>query len=172
MSKYIIRKKRRIYPKKKWCPVFINFGENEPQITVNSQTVQTITRDLCVNSAATSIAPTATIIKCGYFKVSFELDSQLGNSQVLSGFCAIMFVPQGLTPDKDYPTIHPEYMMAWRSFNIGTPNSNVVTIQSGLKRNLNSGDRVIFFIRVINNSESVNFTFKLQGAVTYVCRNN
>lgn len=164
-----VRSRRR---GKKWSPVFINFGETEQAINVNPLNVHTLTKDLCVNSSATNVAPTATVIKCGNFKLSFELDGPLGNNNVLSGFCAIMFVPQGLTPDKDYPIAHPEYMMSWRTFNVGSANSNAVTIQSRLKRNLNSGDKVILFIKIVNNSDSLVYTFKLQGAVTYVCCNN
>ena len=81
----------------------------------------------------------------------------------------IMYVPQSMSVQQDYPIKHPEYIMAMRYY--GEPGldaqSGSITgtttpayrIKTRLSRKLNTGDRVILFIRANNmGAVSVNTT--------------
>ena len=156
---------------KKWSPVLVNIVGD--LLTINGNSSNGWFLPLCTNANNTSTAPTATVIKCGNFKVSFEIETGAGNYQSATGRAFIMFVPQGVNPDTNWPQQHPEYIMAWRSVQVGGSVS-ANTIQSRLKRNLNSGDGVYLIVQVWNyqtySEEAPNPIYvKLVGAVTYVC---
>lgn len=156
---------------KKWSPVFVNVTGDLKSIP--GQQSDGWVLDLCANSASTTAAPTATVIKCGNFKISFEVETGAGNYQFATGRAFIMFVPQGTIVNVDWPQLHPEYIMAWRSLQVGG-SVNAVTMQSRLKRNLNSGDKVVVIVQVFNlqtatQEQPNNIYVQLAGACTYVC---
>ena len=153
---------------KKWSPVLVDIHGDQQQVAAQSS--HTWTSTLCSNSANTASAPTATVIKCGNFKVSFDIEVTATAVSNVSGRCFIMFVPQGTNPTYQWPTLHPEYIMAWRSFQVGGTVS-AVTIQSRLKRNLNSGDGIVLITTVYNYNpqQGASVTFGLDGACSYVC---
>ena len=168
VSSRSVRTRRR---GKKWSPVLVNISGELLTIPGNSNAGWSIS--LCANAANTTTAPTATVIKCGNFKVSFEVEAGGTPNSSATGRAFIMFVPQGVTPSKDWPSQHPEYIMAWRSIQVGGTTS-AVTIQTRLKRNLNSGDEIYLIVQVWNYntySQEVpnNIYVKLVGACTYVC---
>lgn len=158
-----VRSRRR---GKKWSPVLVELNPDPQAIPANSSHYATLT--ICENSQNTTTAPTATVIKVGNVKISFECESASNRAVVASGVMFIMFVPQGLTPAADYPTQHPEYIMTWRSFNPAGAVS-AVTIQSRLKRNLNSGDRIIILYKVRNDDSNSTLTIAIRATATYVC---
>lgn len=156
---------------KKWSPVYVTI--NGGLLEIHGNDSNGWSSSLCANSSNTTNAPTATVIKCGNFKISFEVECGAGNYQAVTGRAFIMFVPQGITPGQNWPELHPEYIMAWRSIQVGGSTS-AVTIQSRLKRNLNSGDAVYLIVQVFNyqtySQEAPNNIYvKLVGACTYVC---
>lgn len=159
---------------KKWSPVLIEISGN--QLNIPGQQSSGWSIPLCTNSANTDTAPTATVIKCGNFKVSFEIETGAANYNAVTGRVYIMFVPQGVTADYNWPKAHPEYIMGWRHVQVGG-NTSSVTIQSRLKRNLNSGDSIVLIAQIWNymtNTEQEHnvIVAKLVGACTYVCCNN
>ena len=165
---------RKSYRKHKWSPVLVNISGDLLTIPGNSNSGWSIS--LCANASNTTTAPTATVIKTGNFKVSFEIEQGGTPSSSTTGRAFIVFVPQGVTPTKDWPQQHPEYIMAWRSVQVGG-DASISTISSKLKRNLNSGDEVYLIVQVWNYntySEQVpnNIYVKLVGACSYVCRAN
>lgn len=157
-----VRSRRR---GKKWSPVLVEIAPTAHAVSATSTLFQAA--DICANSNATSTAPTATVIKVGNVKVSFESESTSNAATPMSGLMFIMFVPQGLTPTTDYPSQHPEYIMAWRAFQ-PTGSTSAVTIQSRLKRNLNSGDKVVLFYKLRNDS-SATINVAIRATITYVC---
>ena len=160
-----VRSRRR---GKKWSPVLVELAPSAASITANSTYYNRET--ICANSSTTTTAPTATVIKVGNIKVSFESESQSSALAALSGAIFLMFLPQGFTTNQDYPTQHPEYILAWRSFNPSGATS-AVTIQSRLKRNLNSGDSIILFYKVRNDTANEH-QVAIRAYVSYVCCNN
>lgn len=152
---------------KKWSPVLVPLSTTAtvPNDTTNYLSMQ---HDICANSNNTNLAPTATVIKCGNIKASFDMwksGTFLGLAEVY-----IMFKPQGMNIDASYCVSHPEYIMCWRTFDVINDNQSV-TMQSRLKRNLNSGDSIIIFIRYKNTQAPGNTTSSLAitGLASYVC---
>ena len=165
---------RKNYRKQKWASVITEINGDLLAINGNSNNGWVI--PLCSNAANTTTAPTATIIKTGNFKVSFEVETGAGNYQAVTGRAFIVFIPQGINATVDWAMLHPEYVMGWRSIQVGGSTS-AVTISSKLKRNLNSGDKVSLIVQVWNyqtySEQAPNPVYvKLVGACSYVCRSN
>lgn len=149
---------------KKWSPVLVPLATN---VTVpnNNTDYVFMAHDICANSANTNLAPTATVIKMGNIKASFDMYKNanfLGLAEVY-----IMFRPQGMAVDASYCVNHPEYIMAWRTFDVINDNQSI-TIQSRLKRNLNSGDSVIIYVRYRSSSAAAG-VLNIVGIASYVC---
>lgn len=151
---------------KKWSPVWIDNNQTI-QITAGGSSYGTY--NLCLNSTSTDSAPTATVIKTGNFKLNF--DSQTVNSFSGYGLAVIMFLPQSFDPFDGLPNAHPEWVLAWRSFDPGYSALQSLSMQTKLKRNLNSGDKIILFVKIYNNS-SQQQTLNIHYTATYVCCNN
>lgn len=154
---------------KKWSPVLVDSGDTTTFIGSNQETF--LAFDLCKNSPNTTIAPTATVIKCGNFKCYFDYFSSA--NKMSNGRLFIMFKPQGISVTTSYPSEHPEYIMAWRTLDTSSNLLQTVSIQSKLKRNLNSGDAVILLFIVANNDSSEGTArWTARATTSYVCCNN
>lgn len=149
---------------KKWSPVLVPLSQTVP-VPNDTATYVYMSHDICANSNNTNQAPTATVIKCGNVKASFDMwksSNFLGLAEVY-----IMFRPQGMTVDASYCVAHPEYIMAWRTFDVINDNQSI-TIQSRLKRNLNSGDSIICYVRYKNSAAAAG-QLNITGIASYVC---
>lgn len=142
---------RRTVPKKKWASNLISE-------TVSGATAQTRWATLVENKAQAN-APTPTIIKCGNFKVQGDFYGNVNNPATNvfpNAVVYILFVPEGWTEADlaNIPTQHPEWIMGWSRINADAlplsstaiTNASKFTISTRLKRNLNSGDKVIFLM--------------------------
>ncbi|AJD07484.1 putative capsid protein [Odonata-associated circular virus-14] len=151
---------------KKWSPVLI---QESVSYSLGGTSVKLSSVPLCTNSNNTSLAPTATIIKAGNFKV--VVDVNISDSFTGSGRMYVMFVPQGYdlaNATSAFPGQHPEWIMCWRGFEPGHNGLQAVSMQSKLKRNLNSGDQIVLVI-VANNLSGVASTVSLTVSCSYVC---
>lgn len=152
---------------KKWCPVITQQDINT-SIAATSQKVSIVT--LCSNSANVGgTAPTSTVIKAGNFKV--VVDVNVSSAFNGSGRMYVMYCPQGIgisSTDTSFITQHPEWIMCWRGFEPGTSGLQAVSMQSKLKRNLNSGDTIIL-ITDVNNYSSNQSQIVYHATCTYVC---
>lgn len=153
---------------RKWSPVLVQ-EEKTMVLAASNQTVEVFR--LCANSSNTQTGPTATIIKCGNFKLNFDVQSSSNTPFAGYGQAYVMFAPQGVNPTVDYPNEHPEYIMAWRSFDPGYNALQSLSLQTKLKRNLNSGDAVVLVVR-ISNISSTQQTIAFHHTTTFVCCNN
>lgn len=154
---------------KKWCPVLESADLTIP-VSANAQVVNTQT--LAQNSSNASTAPTSTIIKCGNFKC--VVDVNITSAFNGSGRLYIMFVPQSVSiggTDTGFVKAHPEWIMCWRGFEPGTNGLQAVSMQSKLKRNLNSGDRIVLVSEIFNYA-STSSTAVMHITCSYVCCNN
>nr|WCR62289.1 MAG: capsid protein [ssDNA virus sp.]WLW36776.1 capsid protein [ssDNA virus sp.] len=155
------RNKRR--SNKKWSPVLKSQAVSQ-NVTAGGQLFQVVS--LCANSSNIETAPTATIIKCGNFKIVGDVNvSQSFNA---SGRMFCMYIPQGYTPEDTTPTEHPEWILCWRGFEPGVSGLQTFSMQSKLKRNLNSGDKVILLIEATNYS-STTANVAVSVTASYVC---
>lgn len=150
---------------------------NNGSIAVSAGTAETpsysfSSMSLCSNSTNTGSAPTATVIKCGNFKLWLDLvGAGISVSAPIFAKVYVMFKPQSMVVDGLYPVNHPEYIMAWRSVELSNAGLQNVSIQSKLKRNLNSGDSVVALV-VIQNYSTLEPQVNVGVNCSYVCCNN
>lgn len=158
---YRKRYTRVVKPKKRWAS-----NMKEIKLTTNT-TIEHYGGmvELCKN-ATQSALPTPVIVKTGNFKVQCDVVTTPGTGLVLSSLIAyVIYLPEGAIPAAATPgeptpaevytfltgmiNAHPEWIMAWRQVGYDAIAENAtsadrVTFSSRLKRNLNSGDRVVF----------------------------
>lgn len=91
------------------------------------------------------------------FEVTFEVSGTENSINIEDIVAYIMFVPQGMTVTTNYNLEHPEYVMAYKY--LGSPTSDNPTsmaqpakIRTRLSRKLQSGDKVILFLKGNNTS--------------------
>lgn len=110
-----------------------------------------------VSNAVQSSAPTPVIVKAGNFKVNADFSITTSGTADIHLIAFIVFLPEGIASANNQQfgnliNSHPEYIMAWRQLDtipsVTTSDQHLesVTFSSRLKRNLNSGDSVVFGI--------------------------
>lgn len=168
MPRRYYRRTRTVRPKKKWA-TNINrlIGQQTAVVRVLPKDQAEYTHylyssALVTNSATTSI-PTPTILKCGNFKLKGDLRLAYslgsGGSTVSVAGCVayIVYVPEGYDVNAQIVYQHPEWIMAWTPVDMNLVPNNVsssqdvqkFSISSRLKRNLNSGDRVMLMMDIL-----------------------
>ena len=156
MPRYYRRRYTRVVkPKKKWASN-IKVWNND---TLNEGTAAL----LATNSVQDTATPTPSILKVGNFKVSADIffissDTLSGFNPVCIGY--IVYVPEGwgtsaLSFD-DLIVKHPEWIMATKTSGSSLSSSSAtggrfavdsMNVSTRLKRNLNSGDSIYFYIK-------------------------
>lgn len=177
MPRYYRRRYTRVVrPKKKWASNMVNV-EYDSQTAGPGGSVVTLSTKaafvfaLCSNSAQGD-SPTPVILKVGNFKTQLDC-SVTAAPAVDSGFIKstayILYVPEGVwlagttTPEQEFDFFssiiarHPEWIIAWKliggDWSNQAESADKVSFSSRLKRNLNSGDKVVlvFFSESNNN---------------------
>lgn len=171
--RYYSRRTRTVRPKKKWATNITRLvGTQDAIVNILPKTQAEYTHylyssALVTNSATTSI-PTPTILKCGNFKLKgdlrleFTLEGAGTNVRVAGCVAYIVYVPEGYDVNAQIVYQHPEWIMAWTPVDMNLVRNNVTTsqdvqkfsISSRLKRNLNSGDRVMLLMDILFAPES------------------
>lgn len=174
--RYYRSRKIIVRPKQKWNPVL-------KEVHVSAAFAQNSTSgvyyNLIENSSDTSV-PTPTVIKTGHFKVCIDVTSS--NASFIQSAVYVMYVPEGWgLPTEgsnstsgallNLPSLHPEWIMCWRTVDVGSAIGGSIQMSSRLKRNLNSGDRIIVIYKAHNLATSAS-TAGLTIITTYVCRAN
>lgn len=177
---------KKTYPKQKWLPVNNEIRVNGYSLNPSSYVLryEIITQnETRTNTSGGGNVSAASIIKTGRFKYKGLIASSSGNISYIVG---ISYIPEGYVLNSNTSVSlgslgecffykHPEWVFAWTRLDYNTTSqSNEIRLSSRLKRNLNSGDQVVFFVIAINNmtgSSSVS-TSDVQGTVSYVCRTN
>lgn len=154
------RRYYKVTPKKKWA-------SNIVQGTVTSSNYQTVV----INSTQTS-APTPTIVKCGNFRVQGDVRVAYTGStpgRVASVNFFLMFVPEGVTVTDSLIGNHPEWIMGWTAIEWSGVTSesastwgNKFSVTTRLKRNLNSGDRVVCILQSLDASVTASAVYTIQ----------
>lgn len=163
MPRRYYRRTRVVRPKKKWASGIktINYTIRPDATNVQTRIPWT---PLVTNSVQSS-APTPVIVKAGNFKVNADVHIVVnappeGSTNVLHFVAFVVFLPEGIAPADNTQfgtliTAHPEYIIGWRQIDaemmdMGSQgkllNTQRVTFSSRLKRNLNSGDQIVFGI--------------------------
>ena len=171
-------------PKKKWASNYINITG---QLANGTDGNFYHSQQLAIN-ATESNAPTPVVVKTGNFRVQFDLTLNVAASGAVSARAYIVYIPQGWNIGSDPTTIvnnvgslvsqHPEWILAWRQLDFGNANAagsvdtSVVRMSSRLKRNLNTGDRVNFYLIGNGDFTGINFRGNLTGACQFwTCAN-
>lgn len=155
MPRYYRRRYTRtlVKPKKKWA-------SNIKELNLSSTAVNSYGGivELCKNSTQSAL-PTPVIVKAGNFKVQCDVVASGTDGDLASLIAYVLYLPEGVDPLLQQPnavhqfieatvTNHPEWILSWRQIGYeavqGTKNVDRVSFSSRLKRNLNSGDRIVF----------------------------
>lgn len=175
---------KKVYPKQKWL---INNNEITvlgTQLAANSY--QLIYEPITQNPSRTESSgagnvTSASILKVGRFRFKGYINQ---SNDAVKYIIGISYIPEGYTLNtannpksqigESFFYKHPEWVIAWTRMDYFTSaQSNEIRLSSRLKRNLNSGDGIIFFVIAINVNESnINPSYPVQGTVSYVCRTN
>ena len=107
---------------------------------------------------------------------SFMIENSETNKGLIEG-CTIyiMYVPQGMNVDYNYPQLHPEYIMAYRY--LGSPqtdgeeNRNPLKIKTRMARRLQTGDGVIFLMTGVKGTTGA-VSLGLSGIVRWWTKAN
>lgn len=167
------RRAIRVVPKKKWATNF-------KTITCSSSTTAGKYEILAENKAQAG-SPTPTIVKCGNFKV--QGDCSVANTASVLGILYlrvfVLYVPEGWSVSNisQIPEQHPEWIMAWSAVDLPTSAANTTSggnkfsVSSRLKRNLNSGDMIVFYMDPTYDSDTSPLISVLGAAQFWTCAN-
>lgn len=136
-------------PRKKWGSNINNFNF----VTAGTAQLQGGSVTLVQNSASTS-NPTPVIIKAGNFKVQGDAFFITSAQAQVELSMYVVYLPEGLNPTdaaayQGLITAHPEWVLAWKFISAnrvgqaGSDQSLSFSLSSRLKRNLNSGDKIV-----------------------------
>ena len=155
---------RKIYPRKRWASNI--FTENNIVTVLASQKDAFASTTICSNSPQTDV-PTPTILKFGRVKVKGDVRTDLQNeNNYVSGTMYLVYYPEGYPIGMDLIKLHPEYIMGWTQ--ISLDSGNTFSFSSPLKRNLNSGDRIMMFFNVsATNTASFVRAFNFYYTIQY-----
>lgn len=155
--RYYRRPVRVVAAKKKWATNIIQKDFAYPTVS-----------ELLVENSAQNASPTPVVLKVGNFKI--RGDGTATASGAVNVF--LLYLPESWgTTETDLNSVvlsHPEWIMGWTTLNINRNSSssgseiNNFSISTRLKRNLNSGDKVLLFIQPIGNSINFNIAFTCQ----------
>lgn len=176
---------RRVYPKQKWA---INVNQHNfgvPAAAASSFSIQgnMLIQNPARNGAAgQTVSAAAQILKCAHVKIKGVVDS--GMIQAQSVLLALMYCPEGVTPDLGSTALdnmgntifysHPEWVMAWTRMDYSNAaQKNEFSLSSRIKRNLNPGDTIRLVVYNINtNTGTVTAQVHLSATASYCCRAN
>lgn len=174
MARYYRRRYTRVVkPKKKWA-------SNIRELRNNYSSGEGVEKAglavaLCLNSTETNLgaaaAPTPVILKTGNYKAQLDVYVATSSANMVSINAYIMYIPEGVFTVSTLPNVHadytslrqlvdrhPEWILAWKQCGYdnvsSTANLEKVAFSSRLKRNLNSGDQIIFFVLARTDEET------------------
>ena len=176
--RYYRRRTVAVRPKKKWASnmiirnYVINSDNPSPVITLVANSLQSGT-------------PTPVIVKAGNFKINADIGvaATAGSSGDIGIqlMAVVLYLPEGngIPNNTSLGAIvgaHPEYIMAWRQFDTSTPTTSTsfareVVFSSRLKRNLNSGDSIVFGVLSSATGVTVNRIVTSVTAQFWTCAN-
>ena len=149
---------KRVYPRKRWASNI--FTKNNLVTLGNGEKTAWIFTSICDNSTQNS-TPTPTLLKFGRLKLKGDIRTDVAsNNNFVSGIMYVVYLPEGFNVGPDLIKQHPEYILGWTQ--ISLDSGNTFSFSSPLKRNLNSGDKIIlmFTIDSVNSVQAVrNFNF-------------
>ena len=162
MAKYRRYRKYTRRNRTRWSSNIVDIGPNDFVLS-NGQDWNFTEVTLITNpDYSSSLTSNLYTIKNVEVAINFDMSASTSYSTIENLQFYIMFVPQGMYVGQDYAIKHPEYIMAMRYYGEpGKEQSNEnnfpsITppfyIKTRLSRKLNTGDRIILFIRAANTT--------------------
>lgn len=155
---------KKVYPRKRWASCM---KTGLLDITIQRGTLSgTAIADLCKNASDVSV-PNPVIVKFGRFKMKGDLRYSASAARAVSSCMVyVMYIPEGIAISQNFITLHPEYLLGWTCLSLESGGS--FSLSSGLKRNLNSGDKIqIFFYADTLVAPQEDITFALYFHIQY-----
>ena len=158
---------KRVYPRKRWAS---NIVTKNLLLSLNVGEKTAWSYVPLVSNSGQEDVPTPTLLKFGRCKIKGDIRTDLtADRNYVSGIVYVVYVPEGFSNSPDIIKQHPEYIIGWTQLSLDS--GNAFTFSSSLKRNLNSGDKIIilFTIDSTNSTQTVrafNFYFTAQFWVT------
>lgn len=147
---------KKVYPRKRWASCM---KTGLLDITIQPGTLAGVAvADICKN-AADGNTPNPVIVKFGRFKMKGDLRYSASAARAVSScMIYILYVPEGVVINQNFVMQHPEYLLGWTCLSLESGGS--FSLSSGLKRNLNSGDKIQAFFyadTLISPQEAITF---------------
>lgn len=165
MAKYRrTRKYTRAQRKSRWASNIVDIGPNSFVLSTPSD--WNFTEYTLITNPDYSNQLTSNLYTIKNVEVAINFDtSSLTNALAVENLqFYIMYAPQSIAVGQDYAIKHPEFIMAMRYYgepgvdtnttNTGHTYAGPLRIKTRLSRKLNSGDRIILFIRAANTTTS------------------
>ncbi len=143
---------KRVYPRKRWAS---NIFTKNMLLTIDSGSKSTWASTVLCDNATQNNTPTPVLVKFGRCKIKGDIRTDVAsNNNFVSGIMYIVYYPEGFTNGPDLITQHPEYIIGWTQ--ISLDSGNTFSFSSTLKRNLNSGDKILalFVVDSVNSTSS------------------
>lgn len=177
MARYYRRRYRTIVraPKKKWASNFRDVDMEVPNQDESAHDVY-VYKDLAENSTEAN-SPTPVIVKVGNFKIQADFSVAVNTPTTYvvghapTGILYVMYWPQGISASgtiqaRTLIQNHPEWIMGWRAIDFDTISVNAgesvgvskLSLTSRLKRNLNSGDKIVCIAMIQNLPAATTFS--------------
>lgn len=181
------RARKRFYYRKSRKHWASHIDEVSMHVTATPSTPASLVHTIAENTADTT-TPTPFLTKIGNVGIDVGIqlstDNPPSNASTYNLSCGVIFVPQGVsyTTNNQIKTLieyHPEYVMWLKQVipqtKYGTggwalDNVPSLKVQSRLKRNLNSGDKLIFFVLANTTEVSQELDIRVQGWARYYSR--
>lgn len=156
-SKYRRTYFNKSYPRKRWAS---NIVTKNTAVSILANANDAVASEvLCINSSQTT-NPTPVILKFGRVKFKGDVRTDLANNNnFVSALISCVFVPQGMSTNSILED-HPEYILGWTT--VSLDSGNTFSFSTALKRNLNSGDRIVLLISLnsaVTSTNQRNFLF-------------
>ena len=176
MARY--RRYRRRRRQSRWSSNIVDIGPNtfilQPE-SFSATEYTLVTNPAYNNQVGNNIYTVKNVEVC----MNFDAPGQQHTSPIENLQFYIMYVPESMAVGDDFAIKHPEYIMAMRYY--GEPGNDAasnsfrspaIRIKSRLSRKLNTGDRIILFIRGANTSTSATATATYGGIVRWWTKAN
>lgn len=174
VKKRVVKRYRR---KGRWSANIKQFGN----VSINATDAEFIGQSiLCQNpiQTDTSVSQQYTVKNV---EVSFQIEndpqSPSTHTAIESITLFIMYVPQGMNIDSNYPNYHPEYIMAMRflgspDLETNGPMRNPLRIKTRLARRLQTGDSIVLFIKGYGMGIPQEINLRFHGIVRWWTKAN
>ena len=145
-----------------------NANLNMPDINPANPYTQALSRIQLIENPTQDNGVSTSIVKVKNVKVQLSTTGVTDASglSIYSMQVAILFAPEGFTPNIDMMERHPEWIMAYKLLTIDASSTIPInfSISSRLARNLNSGD-AIYLVSIIRRASAETATQAQTGLI-------